>query len=88
MTVPYIYYINEYLDSIIVLLINHIIELRINTFSTFNIEIIDKIKKYHKLYFKLKIKTKVSLITNELNSNDLENINLQEGDGDFVFVAP
>jgi len=87
LTIPYIYYEDDYFNTITRLLILHIFQLDIMTVSTFNNELINQLKTLNApLYITKSKKNNKPLISNKFKSFDLSNYTLQDGDGDLVFT--
>ena len=87
LTIPYIYYEDDYFITITKLLVLHIFQLDIMTISIFNYELINQLKSLKSPLYIMKSKNNNKpLISNQFKSFDLSNYILQDGDGDLVFT--
>jgi len=83
---PYCIYKSEYLQDIILVILQQIIELKISTFTTYNNEISAQLlKQKTNSLFKKKM-TREYLISNNLKDYLNSNFIIQDGDGDCVFT--
>ena len=87
LTIPYIYYDNDYLVTITKLLVLHIFQSDISTISTFNDKLINQLKDLKSPLFIINSrKYSKPLISNQFKLYDLSKYSLQDGDGDLVFT--
>ena len=87
LSIPYLYYKNEHLRSIVLVILKHAIELKTKSIYVGNKDIIYLLDKINFPFFRVrKDKSRLYLVPKTFNTKEIEKYYFQDGDGDLAFT--